>query len=266
MNKSWIYKQTDLNVAQFDKAMETYYPESRAFIHDPREHVARICDQCNYLDAIKLIDWKAYIRHDCSIMDLGCGGGWLSGYLSKSESVSVIYALDSSKHYLFELMPQVVKFMEGRQEKIVPIEGLFMPLLFQDGFLDIVVASSVLHHADSLDGVLKEIRRTLKKDGLLFVLNETPSSRFGHMFLLAKAVIKIFFNVLLRNYKPISQSVSSSGYLYDPYLGDRDYPLWYWKKAIERSGFSIIEYVDTRLPTMKKGKGTRLVHLICKAV
>jgi ubiquinone/menaquinone biosynthesis C-methylase UbiE len=163
-------------------------------------------------------------------------------------------------------MPQVVKFMEGRQEKIVPIEGLFTPLLFRDGFLDVVVASSALHHADSLDGVLKEIRRTLKKDGLLFVLNETPSSRLGHVLLITKAVIKIFANVLLQNYKSISQSVSSSGYLCDPYLGDRDYPLWYWKNSIERSGFSIIEHVDTRLPTVKNGKGTSLVHLICKAV
>ena len=266
MSKNWIYKQTDLNVAQFDRAMETHYPESRVYIHDPQEHVARICDQCNYLDAIKLIDWKAYFRRDCSIMDLGCGGGWLTGYLSKFDSVKTIYALDSSKHYLMEMMPQVVKLMDGKQEKIVPIEGLFMPLLFQDGFLDVVVASSSLHHADSLDGVLKEIRRTLKRDGLLFVLNETPSSRFGHMLLITKAVIKIFANVLLRNYKPISQSVSSSGYLCDPYLGDRDYPLWYWKNAIERSGFSIIEHVDTLLPTVKNGQGTSLVHLICKAV
>jgi SAM-dependent methyltransferase len=266
MNKSWIYEQTDLNITQFDRAMEIYYPESRVYIHDPREHVARICDQCNYLDAIKLIDWNAYFEHDCSIMDLGCGGGWLSGYLSKFESVSTIYALDSSKNYLFDLMPQVVKLMEGRWEKIVPIEGLFTPLLFQDGFLDVVVASSALHHADRLDRVLKEIRRTLKKDGLLFVLNETPSSRVGHMLLITKAVLKIFANVLLQNYKPISQSVSSSGYLCDPYLGDRDYPLWYWKGAIERSGFSIIEHVDTRLPTVKNGKDTSLVHFICKAV
>jgi ubiquinone/menaquinone biosynthesis C-methylase UbiE len=266
MNKSWIYEQTNLNIAQFDKAMETNYPESKIYIHDPKEHIARISDQCNYLDAIKLIDWNAYLGPDCSVMDLGCGSGWLTAYLSKIDSVSTIYALDSSKYYLYEMMPQIVKMMEGRQGKIVPIEGLFTPLLFQDGFLDAVVASATLHHSESLDVVLKEIRRCLKKNGLLFVLNEIPSSWLGHILLIAKAVIKIFTNVLLRNYLPISQSVSSSGYLYDPFLGDRDYPLWYWENAIESSGFSIIEQVDTLMPTLKNGKGTSMVHLICKAI
>lgn len=266
MDKSWIYKQTDANVAQFDKAMEIYYPQTKEFINDPLKHIETIRDRCNYLDAIQLIDWNAYLGRDCTMMDLGCGGGWLSGYLSRLESVKSIYALDSSKHYLLDLMPQVVKLMEGRYEKIVPIEGLFSPLLFQDGFLDVVVASSALHHADHLEGVLKEIRRTLKKGGLLFILNETPASRWGYMLLIIKAVVKIFANVLLCRYKPISQSVSSSGYLSNPRLGDREYPLWYWKKAIEHSGFAIIARKDTRLPTMKNGKGPSLVHLICKAV
>jgi SAM-dependent methyltransferase len=266
MNRSWIHQQADRNIAQFDEAMETHYPESGVYIRDPKEHVVRICEQCNYLDAVKRIDWSAYLKNGCSLMDLGCGGGWLSGYLSKFDSVRTIYALDSSKHYLFDLLPQVIKLMEGRPEKIVPIEGLFTPLLFQDGFLDVVVASSALHHADNLEGVLKEIRRILKKKGWLFILNETPSSKLEHLWFATKAIVKIYANLCLGRYKAVSQSVSSSGFLCDPCLGDRDYPLWYWKGALERSGFSIIERVDTRLPTVKKEEGPGLVHLICKAV
>ena len=264
MNKSWIHEQTERNISQFDKAMEASCPESRTYIHDPKEYLSRISEQCNYLDAVKLIDWKSCLRKDCFILDLGCGGGWLTGYLSKLESVSTIYALDSSKYFLSDMMPEIVMLMGGRQEKIVPIEGLFTPLMFGDGALDVVVASSVLHHADSLEAVLREIKRVLKSDGLLVVLNETPSSGIRHILSLSKAFLKILLNALFHNYKSVSASISSCGYLYDPLLGDRDYPLWYWREALTRSGFSITDIVDSGMATVKTKKGRSLTHFVCR--
>jgi SAM-dependent methyltransferase len=264
MNRSWIHEQTEFNISQFDKAMEASCPESRTYIYDPKEYLSRISEQCNYLDAVKLIDWKSCLRKDCFILDLGCGGGWLTGYLSKLESVSTVYALDSSKYFLLDMMPEIVRLMGGRPEKIVQIEGLFTPLMFEDGALDVVVASSVLHHADSLEAVLREINRVLKKDGLLVILNETPSSGIRHVLSLSKAFMNIFRNAFLHNYKSISASISSCGYLYDPSLGDRDYALWYWREALTRAGFSIIDTVDSGMPTVKKKKGRSLTHFLCR--
>jgi ubiquinone/menaquinone biosynthesis C-methylase UbiE len=199
------------------------------------------------------------------VLDLGCGGGWLTGYLSQKESVKTIYALDSSKHFLLEMMPKIIMLMEGRQEKIVPIEGLFSPLMFEAEALDLVVASSVLHHAENLEALLREIKRVLKKDGVLVVLNETPSSGVRHVLSLSKAFLKIFLNASFQKYQSISASISSSGYLYDPLLGDRDYPLWYWREAISRAGFSIIKTVDSGMPTMKTKKGRSLTHFLCRS-
>lgn len=264
MNKSWIHEQTELNISQFDTAMEASCPESRMYIHDPKEYLSRISEQCNYLDAIKLIDWKSYLGKTCSVLDLGCGGGWLTGYLSKLDSVTKIYALDSSKYFLLDMMPKIVALMKGRQEKVVPIEGLFTPLMFEDGALDVVVASSVLHHADSLESVLREIRRVLKSDGVLVILNETPASGIRHVLSLTKAFVKIFLNASLHRYQSVSASVSSCGYLYDPLLGDRDYPLWYWKEAIGRSGFAIAQTLDSGMSTLKAQKGRSLVHFVCQ--
>lgn len=117
----------------------------------------------------------------------------------------------------------------------MPIEGVFTPLILEDGALDLVVASSALHHADSLESVLREIRRVLKNGGTLIILNETPSSAIRHALSLSKAFAKMISDAVFRRYKSISPSVSSSGYLYDPLLGDRDYPFWYWREAIGRS-------------------------------
>lgn len=265
MNKSWIHEQTERNISQFDEAMETSNPESGAYLYDAKEYLSRISEQCNYQDAIELIDWKVYLRKDCAVLDLGCGGGWLTGYLSRLEEVRTVYALDSSKYFLLDMMPQIVRLMGGRQEKIVSIEGLFTPLMFDDGALDVVVASSALHHADSLESVLKEMKRVLRSDGLLVILNETPSSGIQHVLSLGKAFIKIFLNTVFHRYKPISPSISSSGYLYDPMLGDRDYPMWYWKEAIHRSGFVIVDSMDTGMSTVKNVKGRSLVHFVCRA-
>lgn len=264
MNKTWIYEQTEFNVLQWDNSLETHYPESGRWLRNPDDYFVRLCQECNYLDAVKLIDWNSYLDKNSQILDMGCGGGWLTGYLSKFESVSKIYALDSSRRFLSNLLPQVAKIMEGRPEKIEAIEGMFTPLLFQDASLNMVVASSALHHADSLEGVLKEARRVLKTDGLLFILNETPRPWFRYILSLTVAFAKIIKKVIARDYESTSPSISSCGFLYDPYLGDKSYPLWYWKEAIKRSGFSIIEIADTGLPTVKGKRSTGLTHFICK--
>lgn len=75
MNKSWIHEQTEVNISQFDKAMEVSSPEAGTYIRDPKKYLSRISEQCNYLDAVKLIDWKSCLSKDCSVLDLGCGGG-----------------------------------------------------------------------------------------------------------------------------------------------------------------------------------------------
>lgn len=264
MNKNWIHEQTEINISQFDKAMVASCSESQTYIHDPKQYLSRISEQCNYLDAVKLIDWHTYLKKDCMVLDLGCGGGWLTGYLSQMASVSTIYALDSSKYFLWDMMPKIVRLMGGKEEKVVPIEGLFAPLMFDEGTLDVVVASSVLHHAENLETLLREIRRVLKKNGVLVILNETPCSGVRHVLSLSKAFLKIFLNMSFQKYQSISASISSCGYLYDPLLGDRDYPCWYWKEALGRSGFTSIEIMDSGMATVKTKRGRNLTHFLCR--
>jgi SAM-dependent methyltransferase len=266
MNKNWIFEQAERNVSQFDKAMEENHPDTVNFLRDSGEYYARVCVECNYLDATRLVKWRNYLKQDSTVLDLGCGGGWLSGHLSGFDEVAAIYALDSSKYFLYSMMPAILKIMNSREEKIIPVEALFSPLLLEDESLDAVVASSVLHHADGLEKLLKEIRRVLKKDGHLIILNETPSSGIRHFLMVVKAFFRIIRDLLTLRYRPSSPAISSSGYLYDPALGDRDYPLWYWKAAIVHAGFSIVEVIDTHMPTVKGTKGRSLVHFVCRPV
>jgi len=266
MNKTWIYEQTEFNVLQWDHSMETHYPETSRWLRNPDDYYVRLCQECNYLDAVKQIDWGRYLGKNCQILDMGCGGGWLTGYLAGFDAVGIIYALDSSKRFLTELVPHIANKMGANPEKIETIQGLFTPLLFQDASLDVVVASSALHHAENLEGVIKEARRVLKKDGVLFILNETPRPWLRHALSLTLGFAKTLKKVIARDYTSASPSISASGYLYDPYLGDKSYAQWYWEEAISRVGFAIVETVDTGLPTVKGTHDAHLMHFICKAI
>ena len=104
----------------------------------------------------------------------------------------------------------------------------------------------------------------MKDDGYLFILNETPLSNLRYLLIMIKRFIRIYIDTIFKNYRSKSPSISSNGILYDPILGDRIYPLWYWLKAIRMSDLSLSESINTRLPTVKGEKGIKLRHFICK--
>lgn len=265
MDTNWIVKQSLYGAAQFDQAMASAYPESQVSLQSARNYLSTIGDVCNYMEASERVSWASYLPPSAKVLDIGCGGGWLAAMLSRFDAVQTVYALDSSQHFLHKMLPQVMDLMEGHPEKLVAIEGLFQPLFFEEDHLDVVVASSALHHADNLESVLKEIRRCLKPGGLLFVINETPWPAYRYLLSVLAASLRIVRDLVLQRYRAVSPSISSSGYLYDPKLGDRDYPLWYWRKALESAGFAVESVVDTGLPTVKGSKGRSLIHLICRA-
>jgi SAM-dependent methyltransferase len=261
---NWISKQQEIGVAQFDVGLVNVDASSSAYLSTADNYIHTTSQQCNYLDAIKLIEWDTYLLKDSKVLDLGCGGGWLSAFLSRFDAVKTIYALDSSKHFLGVLLPEVVSRMGGDFKKIQPIEALFTPLFFEDKTLDLVVAASAVHHADNLEAVLKEISRSLKPDGLLILLNETPRSGFRYFISAVMASLRMLKNIALHKYLSISPSLSSSGFLYDPRLGDRDYPLWFWVDALKAAGFNVDQVVNTNLPTVKGSNGRPLIHFICR--
>ncbi|MGB5920494.1 methyltransferase domain-containing protein [Arcobacter sp.] len=264
MNKDWIYQQTLHNVSQWDKIMEHKYPEVKEWNNDGNKYFIQVCEKCNFLDATKVIDFDKFLNDNSTVIDLGCGGGWLSAYLSRFEKVKIILAIDTSKNYLYNILPTVIKILKGKSEKIVPVEGLFSPLMLEDNSVDLIVASAAFHHAFNLEELFKETYSKLKKGGYLIVLNETPISGYLYIKRIIKAFIKILYKVLKRQYESPSPKISVNGFEYDPYLGDKNYPFWYWERAIKEADFELVEIIDTNLTTVKNVKSDKLIHFVCK--
>jgi len=260
---NWIQEQTALNVAQFDQSLCQEKNASNHWTRDVVGSYNRICKECNYLAAVQLVDWSRYIGDRSTVLDLAGGSGWLTGHLSKIHLIEKIFFLDSSRHYIEHMMPNMVNHMDGDLQKVEAIEGLFYPLLFKDASIDVVVVSSALHHAENLISVLKEIKRILKKGGTLFILNETPLPNIRYSLVMMKRFISIFTSTIAQKYVGPSPTISANGILYDPLLGDRIYPLWYWINAIELAGLSLSHHMRTDLTTVKGQKGIFLQHFVC---
>ncbi len=264
--ESWIVEQTKLSISQFDQEIAKYYPDSVKYYNNPSEFFNGLTTLWNYLDAVKAINWGLYLKNKTIAIDVGGGTGWLSAFISKFDSVEKVIMVDSSMYSLTIMAPEIIRLMKGEQEKIFFVEGLFFPLLVEDSLVDAVFLCSSLHHAGNLSVLLKEVNRILKKEGLLFILNETPYSTAKFLSAITKQFIIIARDILLMKFKPISTSISSCGFLYDPFLNDKAYPLWYFEKAIKASGFSLIELIKTGLPTLKNKKGPELTHFICRKI
>jgi SAM-dependent methyltransferase len=263
---SWVAKQAESVVSQWDNAIELHYPEFLKMWRDPEENYRCLHEKWNLLNAVKLVDWKRYLdKEHCTILELGAGTGWLTAYLSKFQNVSSILAIDSSEYFIKNMIPHIISKMGGDSSKIRTVKGLFTPILLDSNCLDYIVASSALHHADNLENTLVEANRVLKENGILFILNEMPYSTITYLHVIMKQFIKIMGNSAFKKYRGYSQQISSAGFLYDPLLGDKGYPLWYWKKALNAAHFIIIDIIETPFyPLQADKKGIFLHHIICK--
>lgn len=264
--QTWINEQARLSISQFELAMSNREADALNYLANPEKYYHRIAHESNYIDAIKIFDWNKYLSKNANVLDLGGGSGWLSAFLSKYENVEKISLIDSSKYFLEKMAPGIFKIMNGIESKIERIEGLFAPLLVPDETYDVVVICSSLHHAENMEALLIELHRVIKKSGWLIVLNETPFSNVAYFKAVTRVYLSIAKNTMLKRYKIQAPAISSSGFLYDAILGDRMYPLWYWKKAFYKINFRVDKIINTKMVSLKNGKGPELYHFLCQKV
>lgn len=264
--QDWTQEQFKRIVSQWDDSIATHYPQHLESWRNPEVHFEKLTHVWNLLPAAKKLDWNAVLLgQKLRVLDMGAGTGWLSAYLSGFDCIERIHTLDSSKYFLSVMAPAIIGKMNGKIEKIELIEGLFSPILFESETIDVVVASSSLHHAENLPETLSEIHRVLKRNGRLIILNETPESWWQYFMNTARHFKEMCKKTLLKRYEPRPVQISASCILYDPKLGDKSYPLWYWKEALTQARFTDIQVQVTDMPTSNEAKdGPPLTHFICK--
>ncbi len=102
------------------------------------------------------------------VLEIGGGASAFIGYLPKAKK----YSLDPLMDYFIKNfnMPRGVKYIKGKGEEIP----------FKKDFFDLVIITNVIDHVHNYREVLSEIRRVLKKKGIVYLSVDC------HNFLLKK--------------------------------------------------------------------------------
>jgi ubiquinone/menaquinone biosynthesis C-methylase UbiE len=121
------------------------------------------------LDLLSKLEYPA----NYSILDLGCGDGYVSRCLFQSKNLQVTSGIDVSKRYILKAKrndynPQVYKSLQVADAHNLP---------FKDQTFDIVFSNCVMEHIPDFQDVLCEVSRVLKSDGT-FILT-VPTPQFG---------------------------------------------------------------------------------------
>ena len=111
-----------------------------------------------------------------TILDAGCGNGYMSKLFSKKVTQSgKVYALDSDTYFI-----QVLK-RETQGTNIETVAGdITRPTQLKPSSIDLIYLSTVIHafSKSQVHGLLREVKRLLKPDGTLAIVEivkkETP--------------------------------------------------------------------------------------------
>ncbi len=162
--------------------------------------------------------------------DLAAGSCWTAGVLSTRAGVEHVTYLDFSRHRIHRLAPKVLHHYEVPESAATLVWGSFYDIRLPDASLDFVVLATALHHASDAQQLLAEVRRVLKRDGVVLVVGE---HRVSLPALYAKNAVKWLVGwvpdaiqraVLGRTVESVSLFPSRATLLApDPVLGDHYY-------------------------------------------
>jgi len=112
---------------------------------------------------------KIQVNKSTKILDVGCGRGDIAFYLGRNskETIGIDYSKDA-----IALANSIKKNFPSSVEKKVHFKVMnIKKLSFADNYFDVVICIDVLEHlfGEEAEQALGEIKRVLKKDGVLFL-------------------------------------------------------------------------------------------------
>lgn len=119
------------------------------------------------------------IRKDMTIADFGCGAGYFTIPLAKTAEQGKVYALD----VLVEALESVRS--RAKLEGLFNIETMRRDLEIANGSglendsIDMVLLGNILFQVSNKTAIIKEVKRVLKKDGELIIVDWRTNQPMG---------------------------------------------------------------------------------------
>jgi len=180
-------------------------------------------------------------------VDLAAGTLWAAPHLFRLGQVDLLYCVEYSRHRLFKLGPAVLAHYGVPADRVVLALGDVHHLDLPDESVDFVLMSAAFHHSDTPDVLLKEIRRVLRRSGIVLLIGEhiseiRASRRLKHM---AKYLTSRLMPTALQM-RLLGRTVMAQRFYArdeellggDDRLGDHAYTLLHYERMFTAAGFS----------------------------
>lgn len=132
------------------------------------------------------------IRSDDVILDIGGNTG----------KVTEAYSNNCKEVVVLEPKRNVVEYGKSHRPNIKFVEGEAENIPLPDAYFDKVVASASFHHFSDHDKALEEMKRVLKPDGKIIILEIDPNTRMGERLKFCETV----FHTGAKLYQPAQLS------------------------------------------------------------
>ncbi len=174
----------------------------------PTGHQGRIVAALMNREHKALTSWglkHVNIASDSVILDVGCGGGKTVNRLAQRAIQGKVFGIDYS--------PDMVKYAKAvnkkflAQNRVEIVEGSVEKMVFPANFFDLVTAVETYYFWPSLPDAFQEIKRVLKPNGKLLMVNEMVKDRVyevKHAKLIEKTHVRL---LSLDEIRSILQSV-----------------------------------------------------------
>ena len=144
----------------------------------------------------RLLDSMSF-KGDGIALDIGGGTGFLLDLIS--DKIEKYMLLDISREFL--------EFAERRGISTCRGDVHFLPI--RDGSIDVIFSINSLHHLDNPSIAIKEMRRVLKKEGKIFILDFNKNTRIGGFMSIYERILS--HNVRLLTMEEASIIFSKAG-------------------------------------------------------
>jgi ubiquinone/menaquinone biosynthesis C-methylase UbiE len=179
-------------------------------------------------------------------IDLAAGNLWAAPQILNSPKVEKLYCLEYSKHRLLKIGKAVLSHYGVDANKVQLVLGSFYEIKLSDQSLDFVFMSQSFHHADQPQLLLSEIKRVLKKDGVVILIGEDYFDenvlRLKHTVKWAVAKLPEFLQqkVFSKTFQQTTLFASRNDLkIPDPEMGDHMYFQDEYEKLFKDAGFNI---------------------------
>tara|TARA_B110000444_G_scaffold254278_1_gene286506 strand:- start:3196 stop:3999 length:804 start_codon:yes stop_codon:yes gene_type:complete len=157
------------------------------------------------------------VKPNSKILEVGCGCGRISNFISK-ETNSYVYGININKKHIEDAINFSKK--EKNDKTFFKYGDFNEPIEFEDNFFDAIYVVQPLTYCNNLDNLFKEFRRVLKPNGKIVLGDYVLLDNFDK-----------------NNEKDLERGLNVRGIT----AGGGLWHSKYWEKAAEDAGFKIIE-------------------------